>query len=96
MSILNSENHWSGNKLTLDELAQIEANAERSKTPEAETILRLAAALREAMQVSEGAFACVESKTSTNAQSRTLLARLGSRPSEEKNSDSYSTITASV
>ena len=59
MSILNRENYWSGNKLTLDELAQIEANAERSKTPEAETILRLAAALREAMQVSEAAFACM-------------------------------------
>lgn len=41
------------NKLTLAELAQIEANAERSKTLEAATILRLAAALREAMQVSE-------------------------------------------
>ena len=59
MSFFSNENHWSGNKLTLDELAQIEANAERSKTPEAETILRLAAALREAMQVSEGAFACM-------------------------------------
>ncbi|HEU4713626.1 MAG TPA: hypothetical protein VFS76_18815 [Pyrinomonadaceae bacterium] len=59
MSILNSKKQWFGNKLTLDELAQIEANAERSKTPEAETILRLAAALREAMQVSEGAFACM-------------------------------------
>jgi hypothetical protein len=59
MSILNNENHWSANKLTLDELAQIEVNAERSKTPEAETILRLAAALREAMQVSEGALACM-------------------------------------
>ena len=62
MSILNSENHWTGNRLTLDELAQIEANAERSKTPEAETILRLAAALREAMQISEGAFACMRSQ----------------------------------
>jgi len=59
MPILNRVNHWSGNKLTLDELAQIEANAERSKTSEAATILRLAAALREAMQVSEGAFACM-------------------------------------
>ena len=59
MTLLNSENHWSGNNLTLDELAQIEANAARSKTPEAETILRLAAALREAMQVSEGALACM-------------------------------------
>lgn len=59
MSIRNTENYWSGNKLTLDELAQIELNAERSKTPEAATILRLAAALREAMQVSEGARACM-------------------------------------
>ena len=59
MSVLNSENNWPGNKLTLDELAQIELNAGQSKTPEAETILRLAAALRESMQVSEGAFACM-------------------------------------
>ena len=59
MSILNSEKHWAGNNLTLDELAQIELNAERSKTLEAKTILRLAAALREAMQVGEGAFAHV-------------------------------------
>ena len=59
MNILNSENHWSGNNLTLEELTQIEVNAERSKTREAETILRLAAALREAMQVSAGALACM-------------------------------------
>ena len=57
MSVLNSEHHWPRNTLTLDELAQIEADAERSKTLEAQIILRLAAALREAMQVSEGAFA---------------------------------------
>ena len=61
MSVLNNGNHWSGNHLTLDELAQIEVNAERSKTLEAETILRLAAALREAMQISEGAFAYMKS-----------------------------------
>ena len=59
MSVLNSDGHWPGNKLSLEELTQIEVKAERSKTPEAETILRLAAALREAMQVSEGAFACM-------------------------------------
>ena len=59
MTVSDSKKHWSGNIVTLDELAQIEMNAERSKTREAKTILRLAAALREAMQVSEGAFACM-------------------------------------
>ena len=68
MVILNTRDHWSGNTLTLDELAQIEANAERSKTPDAKTILRLAAALREAMQISEGALACM-----TGARSPTSL-----------------------
>ena len=82
MSILDSGNHWSGNKLTLDELVQIEANAERSKTPEAETILRLAAALREAMQVSEGAFAYMTRVT--NIEERTMRDRTGSQPSVER------------
>lgn len=79
MSNPNGERQWSGNRLTLDELAQIEANAERSRTPEAETILRLTAALREAMQVSEGAFACMTG--ARNLDQRTisqLRARLGS------------------
>lgn len=97
MSILYSENHRSGNKLTLAELAQIEANAERSKTPEAETILRLAAALREAMQVSEGAFACMTA--AKNVDERTILhlrARPGSQPSVERTQKFHSTITSSV
>ncbi|HEX7333014.1 MAG TPA: hypothetical protein VF290_16040 [Pyrinomonadaceae bacterium] len=77
MSVLNGENHWLGNHLTLDELAQIEANAERSKTPEAETILRLAAALREAMQVSEGAFACLDRNQESGAEVKTGDRRRG-------------------
>ena len=48
--------NWSGNHVTLEELTQIEANARQSKSAEAQVILRLAAALREAMQVSAGAF----------------------------------------
>jgi hypothetical protein len=59
MTMGGREKHWSGNMVTLEELAQIEMNAERSKTPEAKIILRLAAALREAMQISEGAVACM-------------------------------------
>lgn len=46
-----------GNDLTLDELSQIEEMAHRSQSPEAATILRLSAALREAMQVRENAVA---------------------------------------
>ena len=46
-----------GNNLTLEELSQIEELARRSHSQEAETILRLSAALREAMQVKEGAIA---------------------------------------
>lgn len=46
-----------GNDLTLDELFQIEEMAHRSHSHEAETILRLSAALREAMQVRENAVA---------------------------------------
>lgn len=45
------------NGLTLDELAQIEEEAHKSTTQEGETILRLAAALREAMQMSANATA---------------------------------------
>lgn len=63
MKGLNSDNQWSGNNLTLEELSRIEANAERSKTAEAATILRLAAALREAMQISAGAFALQHSQS---------------------------------
>jgi hypothetical protein len=57
MKNLNSDYLWTGNNLTLEELSQIEAKAEKSRTAEAATILRLAAALREAMQVSAGALA---------------------------------------
>lgn len=76
MSGRNSDNHWAGNKLTLDELAQIEANAERSNTAEAKTILRLAAALREAMQISEGAFACLDRGQEADSEVKTNGGRL--------------------
>ena len=46
-----------GNNLTLEELSEIEEMAHRSRSPEAEIILRLSAALREAMQVRESAIA---------------------------------------
>jgi hypothetical protein len=43
------------NGLTLDELEQIEEAAHRSLTAEAKLVLRLAAALREALQIKENA-----------------------------------------
>ena len=46
-----------GNNLTLDELSEIEEMAHHSHSREAEIILRLSAALREAMQVRESALA---------------------------------------
>lgn len=46
-----------GNNLTLEELSEIEEMAHRSDSHEAETILRLSAALREALQVRESAIA---------------------------------------
>jgi hypothetical protein len=46
-----------GNNLTLKELSEIEEMAHRSHSREAEIILRLSAALREAMQVRESAIA---------------------------------------
>lgn len=46
-----------GNHITLDELAQIEELAHRSHSYEADIILRLAAALREAMQISANSLA---------------------------------------
>ena len=49
-----------GNHVTLDELTRIEENANRSVTPDAETILRLCAAFREAMQIRESALAIME------------------------------------
>lgn len=50
-------NRFAGNGLTLKELEQIEEAAHRSQTPEAETVLRLAAALREALQMKVNACA---------------------------------------
>lgn len=50
-------NSTAGNALSLDELAQIENAAHRSHTLEAEVVLRLSAALREALQAKENAVA---------------------------------------
>jgi len=61
MPLGNGYDLYLGNGIALEELTQIEQNAHRSKTAEAETILRLAAALREAMQVRENAFALMAS-----------------------------------
>lgn len=51
------ERHPLGNNLTLEELSEIEEMAHRSHSHEARIILRLSAALREAMQVKESAVA---------------------------------------
>jgi len=48
-----------GNGLTFEELAEIEEAAHHSTTDEATTILRLAAALREAMQIEESALVVI-------------------------------------
>ena len=48
------------NGLTLEELEQIEEAAHRSSTSDAKSVLRLAAALREALQIKE----CVSCKQS--------------------------------
>ena len=53
-----------GNNLTLDELAQIEELAHRSHSYEAEIILRLSAALREAMQIRANALALMSERDS--------------------------------
>jgi hypothetical protein len=46
--------HWvAGNGLTLEELEQLEEAAHHSQTLEAKSVLRLAAALREALQLKE-------------------------------------------
>ncbi len=42
-----------GNGLTLEELEQLEEAAHHSQTLEAESVLRIAAALREALQLKE-------------------------------------------
>ena len=46
-----------GNGLTLSELEKIEESAQHSETSEAKTVLRLSAALREALQAKENACA---------------------------------------
>jgi len=48
-------NRIAANGLTLKELEQIEEAAHRSQTPEAKSVLRVAAALREALQIKEAA-----------------------------------------
>ncbi len=50
-------NRFAGNEMTLSELEQIEESAHRSGTSEAQTVLRLSAALREALQARENACA---------------------------------------
>ena len=50
------------NGLTLDELERIEEAAHRSQTTEAASVLRLAAALREALQMIENGCALCEFK----------------------------------
>ncbi len=52
-------NSAEGNRLSLDELEQIDNAAHRSHTAEAEVVLRLSAALREALQAKENALALV-------------------------------------
>ena len=50
-----------GNGLTMEELEKIEEAAHRSQTLEAKTVLRLAAALREALQIKANACAfCIQ------------------------------------
>ena len=54
-------NRIAGNGLTLKELEKIEEAAHRSQTLEAKTVLRLAAALREALQIKANACAfCIQ------------------------------------
>jgi len=48
-------NRIAANGLTLKELEQIEEAAHRSQTLEAKSVLRVAAALREALQIKEAA-----------------------------------------
>ena len=57
------------NKLTLRELEQIEELAHKSCTSEAEIVLRLAAALREALQEKENAVAIASQIKRMNRES---------------------------
>lgn len=50
-------NSLEGKTLTMNELEQIEESAHRSDAPEAKIVLRLSAALREALQAKENAVA---------------------------------------
>ena len=50
-----------GNGLTFRELSEIEERAHRSNSGESQIILRLAAALREAMQIVESAWSVISS-----------------------------------
>jgi hypothetical protein len=56
------------NGLTLEELEQIEEAAHHSQTTEAKSVLRLAAALREALQMKENACALCEFKNHPDSQ----------------------------
>lgn len=71
-------NRIAGNGLTLKELEKIEEAAHRSQTLEAKTVLRLAAALREALQLkaNECAF-CIqlEKRRAPIVDSRDKLSR---------------------
>jgi len=60
-----------GNGLTLWELEQIELAAHRSSSREAKLILRLAVALREALQVKENKCALCELKNSATSEEAT-------------------------
>lgn len=57
-----------GNGLSFEELSQIEENAYRSDTQESRTILRLAAALREAIQIEEAALAIILQRKTRSSQ----------------------------
>jgi hypothetical protein len=62
-------NRIAENGLTLEELEQIEETAHHSQTTEAKLVLRLAAALREALQIKENARALRDFKNKTGRDS---------------------------
>lgn len=74
---MESDNQQSvlfGNGLTLEELTQIEEAAHRSGSPEAVIILRISAALRDALQFRENALALVATiKHSSQKRQRNLI-----------------------
>ena len=66
-------NRMAGNGVTLSELEQIEESARRSETSEGKTVLRLSAALREALQAKENACAlAAEFKKKADAGHRNI------------------------